>query len=332
MKYSALGSTGIRVSKIGLGCSGNSRLGLAYGGTRDEAVRLIHLALDLGVNLIDTSGGLSGTDTIVAKAVHGRRADVVLSTKVNLSPAIWPMHNSRFFSKAFARLGAEFSYVAHPRLIRIAVERTLQRLATDYVDILSLHSVTPGQYKMALKRCVPVLERLKGEGKIRAFGVSEAFTRDPSHAMLTSAIEDRAFEVLMAGFNVANQSADKTVFSPASTRGIGTIGMFAVRRMLKDEVHFRQLVDRINRNPRQAREISADALLSAMTEHGVEDVADAAYRFCAFQSGANTMLVGTGNPDHLTRNVASHARGGLPPEIVKLLRDAFGSIDTLTAD
>lgn len=332
MHFTELGHTGIEVSKVGLGCSGHSRLGLANGGTPAEAVRLIHLALDLGINLIDTSGGLSGTDDIVAKAIQGRRAEVILSAKVNLSPAIWPAHDSRFFSRVFARMGAEFSYVAHPRLIEIAIERELRRLATDYLDILILHSVTPGQYQMALTRCVPILQRLKQEGKVRAFGVSESFSRDPSHEMLATAIGDQAFEVLMAGFNIVNQSADKAVFSPASARSIGTIGMFAVRRMLKDEAHFRQLVDRVNGIVGRVHPISADALLSTMADHGLKDIAGAAYRFCAYQSGADTMLVGTGNPDHLTRNVTSYMKGDLPPEIVALLRGAFGSIDDLTAD
>lgn len=331
MQYANLGKTGIKISRVGLGCSGPSRLGLAAGGTPAEAIRLIHLAFDLGVNLIDTSGAMSGTDEIIAKAVHGRRADAVLSTKINLSPAIGPMRNSRFFSRAFARVGAEFSYVAHERLIRRRIDQMLSRLGTDHVDVLSLHSVTPGQYHAALTRCLPLLERLKKDGKIRAYGVSEAFSRDPSHTMLKSAIGNQAFEVMMAGFNIFNQSAEKTVFSSASKRGIGTIGMFAVRRMLKNEMHFRQLVDRINRGPGQVHRISADALLSTMVRHGVTDVAEAAYRFCAHQSGADTMLVGTGNPEHLRRNVLSYMKGDLPPEIVTSLRDAFGSIDYLTA-
>ena len=78
-----LGRTGLEVSVVGLGCGGNSRLGQGTGASIEESVKLVHDALDLGINYIDTKR-LRGIDTIIGKALKGRRDDAVISTKVHI--------------------------------------------------------------------------------------------------------------------------------------------------------------------------------------------------------------------------------------------------------
>src|SRR5262245_8272793 len=81
MQYTTLGKTGLRVSVAGLGCGGNSRIGLGTGLPEAESVALVQAALDLGVNLLDTAM-VYGTEGIVGKAIKGRPRDsVVISTK-----------------------------------------------------------------------------------------------------------------------------------------------------------------------------------------------------------------------------------------------------------
>ena len=80
MQHATLGRTGIEVSVAGLGCGGHSRLGQSYGATEAQSVAVIHQALDLGINLIDTAQAY-GTESIVGKALRGRHDEVVLSTK-----------------------------------------------------------------------------------------------------------------------------------------------------------------------------------------------------------------------------------------------------------
>src|SRR5258708_5890401 len=80
MERTTLGRTGLDVSIAGLGCGGHSRLGLTNGGSEDAAVAVVHRALDLGINLIDTAR-VYGTEEVVGRALASRRDDVVLSTK-----------------------------------------------------------------------------------------------------------------------------------------------------------------------------------------------------------------------------------------------------------
>src|SRR5262249_49341052 len=81
MHYTTLGSTGLKVSVAGLGCGGNSRIGLGTGLSEAQSVALVREALDLGVNFLDTAASY-GTEQVIGKAIRGRpRAAVVISTK-----------------------------------------------------------------------------------------------------------------------------------------------------------------------------------------------------------------------------------------------------------
>ena len=87
MHYTTLGRTGLRVSVAGLGCGGNSRIGLGAGLSTTQSVALIHAALDLGVNLIDTAEAY-GTEEIVGAAIKDRPRDqIVISTKSQVTAA-----------------------------------------------------------------------------------------------------------------------------------------------------------------------------------------------------------------------------------------------------
>src|SRR5215510_2559018 len=81
MEYVTLGKTGLRVSVAGLGCSGNSRLGLGRGKTEAEAITLLRQALDMGLNLLDTAAAY-GTEALIGKALKPVARDrVVITTK-----------------------------------------------------------------------------------------------------------------------------------------------------------------------------------------------------------------------------------------------------------
>src|SRR5438105_2142309 len=114
MEYVALGRTGLRVSVAGLGAGGFSRLGLGTGKTTAEAVSLVRLALDMGVNFIDTAA-VYGTEAIIGEAIKTiPREQVVLATKALI-------HNGsdRFRSDR----------------VVASLDNSLRQLGTDYVDI-----------------------------------------------------------------------------------------------------------------------------------------------------------------------------------------------------
>src|SRR5581483_4984454 len=117
MEYRPLGRTGVQVSKL---CLGTMMFG-AWGNTdHDDSIRIIHSALDAGVNFVDTADVYSAgeSEEIVGKALKGRRDDVVLATKF------------------VAPMGEDTNQRgASPRWIKQEVENSLRRLGTDYIDL-----------------------------------------------------------------------------------------------------------------------------------------------------------------------------------------------------
>src|ERR1700704_2131023 len=90
MQYTTLGKTGLKVSVAGLGCGGNSRIGLGTGFTEAQSIALVREALDLGVNFLDTAVSY-GTEGLIGKAIKGRRRDqVVISTKSHINKNFGP--------------------------------------------------------------------------------------------------------------------------------------------------------------------------------------------------------------------------------------------------
>src|SRR5882724_8013107 len=164
MLYRPLGQSGIQASVIVLGTWAIG--GWMWGGTDEaKAIRAIQVSLDAGITLIDTAPayGLGLSETIVGKAVAGRRDKIVIATKYGL---VWHVKRGDPFldekGKAIHRyLGSES--------IRYEVEQSLKRLNTDYIDLYQTHwqdSTTP------ISETMEVLLQLKQEGKIRAIGVS----------------------------------------------------------------------------------------------------------------------------------------------------------------
>src|SRR3954464_4761148 len=152
MDYRQLGRTGVEVSPL---CLGAMMFGDWGNKDHDESVRIIHRALDAGINFIDTADVYSGgeSETIVGRALAGgRRDDVVLATKVGLSFDAAP--NPRGASR---------------RWITEAVEGSLRRLDTDWIDLYQVHRLDPAT---DLDETLGALSDLVHAGKIRAFGAS----------------------------------------------------------------------------------------------------------------------------------------------------------------
>ena len=150
MDYRNLGRSGLRVSAVGLGCNNfGRRIGLA--GSRP----VIHKALDLGVTLFDTAdiyGNKGGSETILGKVLGARRKDIVLASKFGL-----PM------DEAGVLAGASRRY------IMTAVEASLRRLGTDWIDLYQLHEPDP---KTPIEETLGALDDLIRQGKVRYVGCS----------------------------------------------------------------------------------------------------------------------------------------------------------------
>lgn len=313
METTILGRTGLRVSVIGLGCGGHSRLGLNQGKTEAEAIRLVRKALDLGITFIDTAEAYR-TETVVGKALEGwAREQVVLSTKVS------PRRQDA---------------LSTPEQIRAQAEGCLLRLQTDVIDILHLHGVARDDYPYVAGELYPALDRMRQEGKIRFLGITEAFASDTQHRTLTRALEDDCWDVMMVGFNILNQSAREKVFAQTRPRGIGVLGMFAVRRALSRPEALRDLMQQLAAENRidPARYDPADPLGFLIGTGKAKNLPDAAYRFCRYEPGMDVVLSGTGDPQHLEANVASLLAPPLPREDVARLQALFRDVDTVSGE
>lgn len=318
MDYTTLGRTELQVSVAGLGAGGHSRLGRAYGRSSKEAAAVVDAALDLGINFIDTAWAY-GTERVVGEALRGRRDRVVLSSKCHIAENPFEPARLRFLT---------------PAELRARIEQSLGNLGTDYVDVYHLHGIEPAYYAECVARAVPVLERLREEGKLRFFGITERFAADTGHAMLTRAVRDDIWDVVMVGFNVLNPSARERVLPTTRAKRIGTLAMFAVRRALASEQALAgALADAVRNGLLPARGVPAERPLAFLTEQcGAASLAEAAYRFCRHEPGLDVVLTGTGSVEHLRENVASITKPPLPDECLERLRTLFGAADTLSGD
>ena len=301
MHYTTLGRTGLKVSVAGLGCGGNSRIGLGTGLSEAQSVALVREALDLGVNFLDTAAAYE-TEGIVGKAIKGRRRDsVVISTKSHASSA----------SAVLANL-----------------DTSLRQLDTDYVDIFHLHGLGPAAYDKAMAEIVPPLLREKEKGKFRHLAVSETGPRDPEHTMLARAVEEPCWDVFMLGFSMMHQNAGKRLLPRTRAKGVGTLCMFAVRNIFsKPEVLKKTFADLAAEGKVPVALAAADNPLGFLVHAGgAESVVDAAYRFARHQPGIDVVLFGTGNIAHLRSNIASILRPPLPAADVTKLHELFGGL------
>ena len=323
MIYRQLGRTGLRVSAIGIGAGGPSRLGLSYGHSHESAVRLIHFGIDQGVNLIDTAATY-GTEALIGRAITNRRSQVILSTKSALGPYLGEFDATRTASRLSARVGRVTSFVSSGQVLEKRVNASLRRLKTDYIDIFHLHTVTPTQYAIALERVLPALERLKESGKVRWIGITEAFPVDRTHQVLAQVSSHEQFDCMMIGFNLLNQSGAEIV-AQAKHHHTGIIAMYALRGLRKQSLQ-KQLDKLVSLGLIEEEDRNADKLIKNLQIYGVNCLAEAAIRFCAYELNADVVLSGTGFTLHLAANIAACNAGPLPECVAAEFRRLFSKM------
>ena len=149
-----LGSSGIAVSAIGLGCMSLS--GVYGASSDDDGIALIRDALDRGITFLDTSDayGAGHNETIVGKAIKGRRGEIVLATK---------------FGNVGGR-GGKFAD-GRPEFVMTSCEASLKRLGVEVIDLYYQHRIDPD---VPIEDTVGAMARLVQQGKVRALGLSEA--------------------------------------------------------------------------------------------------------------------------------------------------------------
>ena len=150
MTYRHLGTSGLMVSTVGLGCN---NFGMRI--DADATQRVVSAALDAGITMFDTSDSYGDSEIFLARALGSRRDDVVIATK--------------FGSDLRGANGPDWGARGSRRYIRKAVERSLTRLGTDHIDLYQLHRPDPGT---PIEETLSALTELVDEGKVRYIGNS----------------------------------------------------------------------------------------------------------------------------------------------------------------
>ena len=309
MDYVNLGRTGAKVSVLGLGSGGHSRLGQRTGASRAHSVAIVRRAMELGINFIDTAE-VYGTETLLAEALQGaRRQDVILSTKAHI------VENGQLITAAE---------------LATALEASLSRLQMDYVDVYHLHAVRPQDYDYAVAELVPALYKLRDQGKLRFLGLTESFSTDTGHTMMARAAQDMYWDVVMVGFSILNQSARDRVLVSSRRNGIGVLCMHAVRDAFSQPEFLRRTVaNLVQQGLIDGAAVDLQEPLGFLREVS-ESLPDASYRFCRAEPGIHVVLNGTGSFEHLEQNVSSILRPPLPDGIHKRLVDIFARVDSVS--
>lgn len=258
----SLGQTDIEVSVIGLGTVKFGRnQGVNYPTsfqlpTDQELEFLMDTALDLGINLIDTAPAYGISEDRLGKLLKGKRECWVISTKVG---------------EEFCNGESQFDF--SEQAILLSVERSLQRLQTDYLDVVLVHSNGEDVHLIEQEQVFGILDQLKKNGKIRAFGMS---SKTMAGGLLTIQYADLA----MVTYNLIQQEEQRIIQEAARVKK----GIFVKKAL-------------------------ASGHLQRLTSN--DPIGDS-LRFILSEKGVSSVVVGTINPEHLQEIVSKTGSRSFP--------------------
>ena len=208
MKYTRLGRTNLKVSRIGLGGIPLQRP------TEEESIKIIQYAINRGINLLDTSRGYGTSEERIGKAIKGYREDIILITR---------------------------SWVVEKEIAAEHIETSLKTLNTDYIDIWQFHDIDMDKYQtiMAEGGTLDVARKAQAEGKVIHIGLT-------SHDInvMKLAISSDIFEVVLFPFNFINSAAETELLKLAEKYDVGFIAMkpFAGGRITNTKLALKYLL------------------------------------------------------------------------------------------
>ena len=310
MKYRALGRTGLRVSAIGLGTMVHAG---HFGPMKDEeSLAAIDAALELGVNFIDTSDayGAGYSETLLGKALKGRRDKVILATKGG-NVMVGPNRGERVFS---------------PEYIDGVLHESLKRLQTDWIDLYQLHN--PDVDVIERGEVWELLERRKREGKIRHYGVSINKMEEG-----IAAVKGGRSDTIQVEYNLLMQEPSETLLPLAYQENVGIIARVPLRRGLLTGKMTLQDQKRFQGEDVRARGFAGDVFqkelekverLRFLVRGPVKSLGEAAIAFCLAHPAVSVTIPGARNDRQMKENAAA-AGLTLPPEDLERARDLWRS-------
>ena len=291
---------------------GSSTIGKSTGKTENQSINLIKTALDLGVNFFDTAN-VYGTEKILGKAIKNvSRDQIVISTKHQISTK----------DKKFSSID-----------IISGIENSLKELKTDYIDIFHLHGVAPKDFDHAIS-LMPELIREKEKGKFRFLGITESSPIDHNQITISKALNTNYFDVMMLAFSIMNQNAKKEILPKTMSKNIGTMSMFVVRSLFSVKGRLKKEIDRLVKNKQLPEWLldEKEPLEYFLKDSGAHNIIDACYRYVRHQKGIDTVLFGTGDIDHLKKNIRSIVNSKLSDECINRFNQYFSHLKGVGLD
>jgi aryl-alcohol dehydrogenase-like predicted oxidoreductase len=329
MKFNEFGTTGMKVSEIGFG---GSRIGGVFADkhSSQEALTVLRRALDSGITFYDTSNiyAQGESEALIGTAFRRCREQVILATKggyclpaqqnivKRIKPLVRPivqalgLKRTQLSSKVSGALSQDFS----PAQLTKALEASLKRLQTDFIDLYQLHSPpAPFLLSNAFGEALETLEKLKGQGKLRFYGVATELPEDARFCLSASGISS-----VQLGFGLLDLEAlDQGILAAAGEHGLGIIarGCFG-GGLLKDGLDGAQLKAA---TPKWQR-ILALRSLSKSTGRSLLDIA---FQFCRATPAVSVTLLGMRVERHLRENLRYFQARPLSTEEYMALRHSL---------
>ena len=291
MRYRILGRTDLRVSVIGLGTMVHAG---HFGPMKDEdSLSAIDAAFELGVNFIDTSDayGAGYSETLLGKALKGRRDHVILATKGG-NVMTGPNRGKRNFA---------------PEYIDGVLHESLKRLQTDYIDLYQLHNPTVDVIERG--EVWEVLEKRKQEGKIRHYGVSINTMEEG-----IAAVQDGRSDTIQVEYNLLTQEPADKIFPFAQQANIGIIARIPLRRGVltgkmtqADEARFQgeDVRARSFKGEAFAKELAKAEQLRFLVHGPVKTLGQAAIAFCVAHPAVSITIPGARNEEQMRENAVA---------------------------
>lgn len=304
MEYVYLTGTGLQASKA---CLGTMMFGDQV--PEAESVRLIHASLDRGINFIDTADKYAGgaSEEIVGKALAGRRENVILATKV-----FNPM-SSDINDRGLSR-----------RHILTALESSLRRLQTDYVDIYYLHEpdrLTP------IEETLETMDTLVRSGKVRYVGVSNYAAWQVADLLSTAKANHWTPPVLTQNvYNLLTRGIESELVPMARSHAMGVIvfnplmsGLLTGKHRKGSAVAGTRLADNAMYRARYWSDENLDAVeeLCGIAKNAGLTPTQLALRWCANQPGITSVLLGASQEKHLEENLNAILAPKLPEDVLR---------------
>lgn len=291
MDYRGLGKSGLKVSEIGLGTN-------AFGGRADEqtSISIINDALELGINFIDTAEGYTQgrSEEIIGKAVKGKRSQVVIATKFGYRTNIGPRER-----------GGSRNYIIK------AVDLSLRRLNTDYIDLYYLHSPDS---ETPIEETMRTMDGLISAGKVRYLACSNLAAWQLCEALWTSKFCNlESFIAVQSRYNMLDRGIEEELVLCCQSYGVGVVpwGPLANGFLTGKYQRNQEIPERFTRTSSSYGDVHTDtnfnklARLEVFAKERGHSVGELAVAWLLSHPWLGSVIAGATNVEQLSHNAAA---------------------------